>query len=134
MFLLQIGLIKSRFHYFKGPKLQIPWFLGFSTRHQAPKPTLFIFGDTRTPKTNQEKSWEYLKTIIFCVHMGINNFENCWKACTSFFRCCFRCCVYHFLDYIWEEEDRQIIQMHKYNLQNIGYGFHIYQKHEMEIL
>ena len=64
IFPLHFGLIKSRFHYFRSPKLQISWFLSVSTRHQAPKPTLFIFGETRTPKKNQEKIWEHPGKIL----------------------------------------------------------------------
>ena len=33
------------------------WFREFRTCPRFPKPIIFIFGDTRIPKTNQEKTW-----------------------------------------------------------------------------
>ena len=74
--------ILNRLHYFQSPKLQIPWFLGFWTRRQAPKPTLFIFGDTRTPKPKSRRfSGTFLKHIYIYIYimfatMGIKNFEK----------------------------------------------------------
>ena len=72
-FPLHFGLIKSRFHYCRGPKLQTSWFLNVLRRHQLPKPTLFIFGEARTPKTNEEKYGNILETYYL------------WKYETHFF-------------------------------------------------
>ena len=61
IFLLHFGIIKSRFHYFRSPKLQISWFLNVLTHHRAPQPTLCIPGETRTPWKYQENlgtSWQ----------------------------------------------------------------------------
>ena len=78
IFPLQFGMIKSRSHYLRGPKLQIPWFLGFWTHHQAPKPTLSIFGDTRTPKQNQETPWNMFDVFV---NLGINIVGNLERLC-----------------------------------------------------
>ena len=63
--LLRFGIIKSRFAYGRDNNSSFLWFRDFWTRHQAPKPTMFIFGDTRTPQTNQEKSPNILKVAFF---------------------------------------------------------------------
>ena len=54
---------------------QTPHFYDFGilNRHQAPTPSLFIFGDTRTPQKNQEKSLGNLKNSI-----SIN--ANIWET------------------------------------------------------
>ena len=107
-FPLRIGLIKSRFHYFKGPKLNISWFLDFWTRHQAPKPVIFIFGDTRIFKRNPEKHlthvytyflelWESTFSKIFESHMCSFLFFEILS--TSF--CIIKC----------EDEDREMMKI-----------------------
>ena len=77
MFPLRIGIIKSRFHYFRGPKLQISWFLSVSTRHRAPKPTLFIFGERPGHLKKIKNSGNILGKYYFC------KYEN--HACFVFY-------------------------------------------------
>ena len=48
------------------PKLLISMISGIWARHQAPKPTLFIFGDTRTSQKEKEKHWNILGKYYFC--------------------------------------------------------------------
>ena len=44
------------------------WFLECLTRHQAPKPTLFIFADTGTPGQNQENDGNvFVNMRIICL-------------------------------------------------------------------
>ena len=61
IFLLQIGLIKSRFHYFKHPNLDIPWFLDFRSPGTL---YLFISLYQKTSKSTR-KSWEHLGKYYF---------------------------------------------------------------------
>ena len=56
---LRIGLIKSRFHYFRGPKLNISWFLNVLTCFWLPKPVLFSFGEAWTPPNLLQSIWEH---------------------------------------------------------------------------
>ena len=52
---------------------------GFGDVSRPPKTILFIFGDPKTPKTNQERPGIVLKNTIF-VNMEII-FWNCWSPC-----------------------------------------------------
>ena len=60
---------------------------------------------------------------------------NIQRLCTAFF--VFFCGFgnFEFLDFIniCEDADRTIVQNSQINLHNLGYEFHIYQKHEMII-
>ena len=55
MIMLQIGIIKLRFHYFVNQRPSCPRFRICLLRRQAPKPTSYIFGDTRTPEKQTKK-------------------------------------------------------------------------------
>ena len=62
--LLRFGLIKSRFHNFRGRKLNISWFLNVLMCLWASKPVLFIFGETRIPQKILESIWNHHGKIL----------------------------------------------------------------------
>ena len=55
------------------------WFRDFWARHQAPKPTIFIFGDTRTPKQHQKNHGTFSKNII-CMKYRIFGNPRDWHV------------------------------------------------------
>ena len=119
IFLLHYGLKKSRFHYFWGPKLQISWFLNVSTRRWAPIPTLFIFGETRTPQQILESIWEHPEKILSMEiwHLKISKNRNC--VCTIFL--CF-----YFLYIFWSISFVNYI-LRRWGIEN--YTFSITKQH-----
>ena len=56
------------------------WFLDFWTCPFFPKPIILIFGDSRTPKKNQEDPQTFLKKSI-CINLRkleLHDFANLW--------------------------------------------------------
>ena len=53
------------------------WFRDFGTRHQAPKPIIFIFGDTRIPNKIKQNPWNMFGEYYF-VNMWLE-FWKMWK-------------------------------------------------------
>ena len=78
--LLQFELITFRFAYGRSQNSSCLWFLDFWTCPFFPKPIIFIFGDTRTPKTKQEIP-TYFRKILFYKsrNIGIPNVWQCSK-------------------------------------------------------
>ena len=75
MILLRFGIMKFRFAYGRDQNSAFLWFWDFWTRHRALKPIIFILGNTRTPKTNQEKSPNIVNTMIV-VNLGFFRNSN----------------------------------------------------------
>ena len=86
------------------------WFRDFWTCPQLPKPTTFIFGDTRTPKTNQENPQTFLKHV--CVQ--VTKFGN--SKILSFFE-------KMGTGWWWFEQILEILEMRSRSI----------KKHEMEM-
>ena len=99
-----------------------------------PKPTLFFFLDTRTLKSNQEKSLDHFRRYFFVKLATI--FGGFWKYRdrVSFFRFVLLLGrAPHALSKLAKMRIGRWYKMVKYNLKHFGYEFHMYQKQEMEI-
>ena len=80
IYLLQIGLIKSRFYYFKSQNLKHPWFLDFWRRRT---PYLFILSCQHASKNTRK--WEHPGTHFFGNLIIIVFLEMLEHACTQLF-------------------------------------------------
>ena len=58
-----------RFAYWRTSNSSFLWFLDFGTGSFFPATTIFVFGDTRIPKRNQENptTWSFFINIVFLV-------------------------------------------------------------------
>ena len=61
------------------PKLIMFIIWDFRTGHFLPKPIIFIFGDTRTPKTNQDIWKQVWKICLYISKKENRNSRNVWE-------------------------------------------------------
>ena len=64
-----IWINKISIRWLENQQTLISMISGFSTRHQAPKPILFIFGYTSPPKQNQENLEKHVQNTSCSVNL-----------------------------------------------------------------
>ena len=127
MFPLRIGLIKSRFYYFRGQKPQFSWFLNVLTCFWASEPVLFNFGKTWIPQRTLESIWKHPGKNITHGNLRPKNFEKIWNINPQFFLFVF--CIYlldPFVGYIFWIYIFKII-LGRWGIEN--YTFFIIKQH-----
>ena len=88
--------------------------MDFWTCPDPPKPTIFIFGDTRTPKENQEIPWNIFENDLF-VNMGIMFSIVCespmYRVRFCFVVVVFLSSIFFFFINLCEDVDREMMKI-----------------------
>ena len=118
----QLGIIKSRFHDSKNQNLTCSWFLEFLTCRTLIYSFHYTKNASKIARTNMGASWKMSFWEIRESFLG-----DVWK--------CLRCSLNfrYLLFYFFRGDGHQKKEDPCETLQNIEYGFHIYQNHAITI-
>ena len=131
VFLLHFGITKSRFHYFICPKPSFAWFWDFWTCPEPPKPTSFIFGETRIPEKIKKNTGTFSK-YEFCKSENQKNEKQCRKCVHCFLLLTFW--IPHLYHVLWRWGPENDEDWFNKIYRSLDMHFISIKKHEMELL